>query len=66
VADVNVHPSTIIRALKKEGIHPRRAARKLLLSPRHAEMRLDFANRFGNRDREWWRDVIFSDEKSFG
>jgi hypothetical protein len=63
---VNVHPSTIIRVLKKEGVRPRRAARKLFLSDRHAQMRLAFADRFGDRDREWWPDVIFSDEKSFG
>ena len=65
MVDVNVHQSTITRVLKKEGVRPRRAARKLSLSDRHAEMRLAFADRFGDRDREWWRDAIFSDEKSF-
>ncbi len=61
---MNVHLSTIIRVLKKEGVRPRRAARKLFLSDRHAEMRLAFAERFGDRDREWWRDVIFRMKKA--
>jgi hypothetical protein len=62
---VNVHKSTIIRVLKKEGVHPRRDARKLFLSDRQPEMRLAFADRFGDQDGEWWRGVFLSDEKKF-
>jgi hypothetical protein len=29
------------------------------------KMRLAFSQRFGDRDQDWWRDVIFSDEKTF-
>ena len=66
VAKINASTSTILRVLKKRKIHARRAAQKLFLSPAHAEQRMIFATNFVNRPEEWWQDVIFCDEKSFG
>jgi hypothetical protein len=42
VAQINAWTSAVIRVLKKHNIHPRRAARKLYLSPAHAEQCLFF------------------------
>jgi Transposase len=61
-----VAPNTVIRVLKKQGIHPRRAVRKLFLTEAHANLRVEFAISFGIHEEDWWENVIFSDEKSFG
>jgi hypothetical protein len=55
-----------MRVLKKRGIHPRRAARKLFLSDAHANLRLEFALTFINMTEEFWENVVFCDEKTFG
>jgi len=55
-----------MRVLKKRGIFPRRAARKLFLSTAHANLRLEFALTFAERPAEFWEHVVFSDEKTFG
>jgi hypothetical protein len=65
VAQINASTSAVIRVLKKHNIHPRRAARKLYLSPAHAEQCLFVSLNYVNMPAEWWEDVIFSDEKSF-
>ena len=54
-----------MRVLKKRGIHPRRAARKLFLSDAHANLRLEFALTFVNMTEEFWENVVFCDEKTF-
>jgi hypothetical protein len=66
VTQLNVGPLTIMRVLKKRGIHPRRAARKLFLSAAHANLRLEFALTFANSPAEFWENAVFSDEKTFG
>jgi hypothetical protein len=43
-----VSPNTIISVLKKRNIHLRCAARKLLLTPQHANLSLEFAFHFTN------------------
>jgi hypothetical protein len=52
--------------LKKTNIHPRRAARKLFLTPAHANLRSEFAFHFMNNTEACWENVIFCDEKTFG
>lgn len=42
------------------------AARKDFLTDAHKRMRLQFAREFADKDDEWWKSVIFSDEKTFG
>jgi hypothetical protein len=61
-----VSPNTIISVLKKRNIHPRRAARKLFLTPQHANLRLEFAFHFANAPEAYWENAIFTDEKTFG
>lgn len=66
IAEVNVGRHTIIRRLAKAGYKPSRAARKFFLYGIHAEKRLTFALDYEHKSQEWWRSVIFSDEKTFG
>jgi transposase-like protein len=66
IAGVDVSKATVIRRLAKAGLKPRRAARKFFLNGIHAEKRLTFALDYVNKDPDWWRSVIFSDEKTFG
>jgi hypothetical protein len=46
IVNIDVSPSTIIRVLKRKGLNPRRAARKLFLTPAHANLHLEFASDF--------------------
>lgn len=55
-----------MRRLKKNGIHPRRVARKLFLTGLQKEKRLIFALAYRNKGEDFWRFVIFLDEKTFG
>lgn len=66
IADVQIGRHSIIRRLEKAGYKPRRAARKFFLTGIHAEKRLTFALEYQDKNQEWWRSVIFSDEKTFG
>ena len=63
---MDVSSRTVIRRLAKAGLKPRRAARKFFLHGIHAEKRLTFALDYSDKNDEWWRKVIFSDEKTFG
>jgi hypothetical protein len=63
---VDVNPNTIIRILKRKGINPRRAARKLFLTAAQANLRLEFAFHFMNETEAFWQNAIFTDEKTFG
>lgn len=66
ITGVDLSKYTIARRLKSHGIRARVAARKDFLNAGQKRIRLDFANAFGNKNLDWWRSVIFSDEKSFG
>ena len=55
----------IRRRLADNDIHHHRPAKKEHLSPRHKEQRVAFARAYIDKDDEWWRRVVFSDEKSF-
>lgn len=63
---MRVSTSTIARRLKKVNIRARRAARKLFISPIHAESRLAFGNTYVGETDAFWEGVIYCDEKSFG
>ena len=61
-AEVNVHRSTIRRALDKEGFNGRVARRKPLLSQKHHKMRLQFATTNLNQSATFWKNVLWTDE----
>lgn len=66
ITGVQISRTTIYRRLKKHGIRARVMARKDFLTPAQKELRLAFATEYGDKNEEWWKSVIFSDEKSFG
>jgi hypothetical protein len=66
VCQIPIDVTTIFRRLKIEGLHSRVAAKKEFLTAAQKELRLEFATEYGDKDEEWWRSVIFSDEKTFG
>lgn len=61
-ASLSVSKATLIRFLKKEGIHHRKALRRPLLTEETAKKRLEFAQAYENEDPSFWRRWIFSDE----
>ena len=63
VVNLDVSPSTIIRVLKRSGLNPRRAARKLFLTQAHANLRLEFA--FHKRKRTG-KMLFFATKKHSG
>ena len=63
---VNVSNQTIIRRMKENQLYPRRAVRKFFLTEQHIKNRFEFAALYADRDVEWWRSVIYSDDKTFG
>jgi transposase len=60
--DINCSLDTVRSALKSGGLHCRKPAKKIRLSPEQAAARVEFCQLNLNRD---WREVIFSDEKTF-
>lgn len=60
-----VSASTIRRALHANGIHGRVPRRKPLISKTNQKRRLDFANKYKNKDISFWNNIIFSDESKF-
>jgi transposase len=65
-AGVNVSIQTVIRRMKEINLRPRRAVREFFLTEAHAAHRLEFALAYRNYPADWWRNVIYSDEKTFG
>ena len=61
-AGVEVHQSTVRRALDREGLHGRVARRKPLLSPKHRKMRLTFAKAHVDKENAFWKKVLWTDE----
>jgi transposase len=59
---ITVSPTTIRRALKEGGLHAAPKTKKPLLSKKHRQSRLDFANRHKDWTIADWRRVIWSDE----
>ena len=56
---------TVTRRLKAEGIRCRRPVKKFGLTERHRRARLTWATAHSRWTLHQWRDLIFSDEKSF-
>lgn len=59
------HPETCRRRLHKSGIHCYVPAKKQKLTQGHREARLGFALEYLPVDFNFWKNVIFTDEKSF-
>lgn len=59
------HPQTTRNRLHKSGIHCYVPARKPKLTDAHKEARLAFALEYLAVDPTFWRNVIFTDEKTF-
>ena len=67
IVQLDVHPTTITRQLKKQGIRARRAARKLALNDNHIHLRFVFSELYDNLDDQYWTDAtLISDETSVG
>jgi transposase len=62
---INVDHRTLTKAFDKEGYHRRVATEKPLLTPKHIEARLFWANLAVNWTQDIWSRVIWSDEASF-
>jgi len=59
---LEIGASTLRRHLKKMGLVSRFAARKPLLTRRHRQLRLAFARKYANKDCDFWKKVLFTDE----
>lgn len=65
---ITVHPETIRRCLRSEGIHSRIPRKKPLISAVNQTKRLEFAKRYHRiheSDPGFWQRVIFTDESKF-
>lgn len=60
-----VHPSTIRRILRREGLHGRIARKKPFINDRNRKRRLQFAREYVLKEDMWWEDCLFSDESKF-
>ena len=58
----NISISTVKRVLYRHKLKGRSARKKLLLQNRHKNTRLRFATAHGDKDRTFWRNVLWSDE----
>ena len=66
MCELPVSVTTVARRLKARGIRARIPAVKEFLTADQKAQRLHFAQSFVNKSPEWWKKLIFSDEKSFG
>ena len=66
MCELQVSVTTVARRLKARGIRARIPAVKEFLTADQKAQRLYFAQSFVDKSPEWWRKMIFSDEKSFG
>ena len=63
-AGLGVSVRTLLRYLKKEGIHHQKALRRPLLTPETALLRLQFAEKYLDEPPRFWRRWVFSDEST--
>lgn len=63
--DKTVHPKTIQRALRGQGYASRVPRRKPLISEKNRRLRLEFAKTYLNKDINFWKRVLFTDESKF-
>ncbi|CDQ65435.1 unnamed protein product [Oncorhynchus mykiss] len=58
----NVSISTVKRVLYRHNLKCRSARKKPLLQNRHKKARIRFVTAQGDKDRTFWRNVLWSDE----
>lgn len=63
--DKDLHEDTVRKFLKKDGYHARVARRKPFISEVNRQKRMDFANKYISKPREFWERVLFTDESKF-
>ncbi len=61
----HVSPSTIRRVIRKKGFKSRIPRSKPLLSKVNIRKRLEFAQKYAHVNKNFWDDVIFTDESKF-
>ena len=63
--NIQASVDTVRKRLYHAGIHHRTPGIKDPLTPRHKELRLQFAQEHQDKGMDFWGRVIFSDEKTF-
>lgn len=63
--DLRCTTQTMRNRLHGSGLHGRSPARKLELTDRTMELRMEYALNYSDRDEDFWNMVIFCDEKTF-
>lgn len=62
---LDVSNMTVRRVLHEAGLHRRTPAKKEFLTDQHREGRLRFAQQYVDRPEDFWKRVIWTDEKTF-
>lgn len=62
---IDLSETTIRKRIWESGLSGRRSRKVPLISPANRQKRLDFAYKYKDKPKEWWRNVIFSDESPF-
>lgn len=62
---IRLSPNTIRSRLSENGIGSYQCARKPLLSKANRKKRRDWAKKYSEKDLEFWKNVIWSDESRF-
>lgn len=65
VLQLEISARTVRRRLHENGIHHRTPACKEILTEDHRQRRLNFARQYVDQDLDFWKKVIFTDEKTF-
>lgn len=64
-ASSKIHPSTVKRRLRADGLFGRRPSRKPMVSAKNRRDRLDFARNHINWTTKDWSKILWSDESKF-
>ncbi|KAK4309825.1 hypothetical protein Pmani_018586 [Petrolisthes manimaculis] len=62
---LDVCERTVRRVLHEAGVHHRTPAKKEYLNDQHREGRLRFAQQYVDKAEDFWKRVIWTDEKTF-
>ncbi|KAG8238686.1 hypothetical protein J437_LFUL016565 [Ladona fulva] len=62
---LSISSQTVRRKLRFSGLEARRAAVKEILTDAHKQARLVFAQKHVHKSIDFWKTVVFSDEKTF-
>ncbi|GFY38749.1 transposable element Tc1 transposase [Trichonephila inaurata madagascariensis] len=60
-----VHPETVRRILRSGGYNGRVSSKKPFISSVNQQKRLDFASPHVEKDFDFWKTVVFTDESKF-